>query len=358
MYQYRLYVKSATSLNGRAIESVETKIIKATIKRDLTTKATSSIEVLGIPNALSNGDIVGIRNQKGETIYQGVVKSFDASSNTITCDQMIGLLDFNFLYKYADYNASDVETNMLQIINKVKESSALMNQALGSFNFSKSTTTSGKIVQKDDNTFETFNVMSKFIEFYNNYDVVLDLSIPFNQNQGVGAIKRFDKEIVNVIKDNTKAIRNVSVTKQEVDTNILHIINSVGNIVASYYVKNDGTIVTSDGYDDRPHLIKVKYVKTKETDQATINSIKAENLPDESLNHCITMELLTNSKVFDFANFELGTWFELWLQNKHYFSAFTGYNYTINNNGSIEKVTLTFGKVRQTLESRLFKNGS
>lgn len=356
MSQYRLYIKSVTNLGGRSVESSETRVIKATIRRDLTTKVSSSIEVLNIPNAIIIGDIVGIRDASGRTVYQGVVKSFNLSNNTIDCNQLISLLDFTFLYKYSDYTATNIEDNLLQLLDKIKASSELMNQALGSIDFTKGTETSGKILKTDDKEYITFNAMSKIIEFYANYDVVLDMNIGFGENRGTGLIKRYDNDIKNIIKDNVSAVRNVSITKEEANVNTLHINNKLGNIIASFYVKNDGSVVDYDGFDDRPHILKVKYVSTEKTDQATIDGIKAENLPDESLNHCITMELLFNNKMFDFYSFELGSWYELWLQGKHFYSALTGYNYTINNNGNVEKATLTFGKVRQSLESRLFKN--
>ena len=57
---YRLFFKNLTDIEGKSLTSTQTRVRNFTVRRDLLTKQTSSFEVLQMPTAIQNGDVVGM----------------------------------------------------------------------------------------------------------------------------------------------------------------------------------------------------------------------------------------------------------------------------------------------------------
>ena len=110
---YRGFIKEIYNLTGNPIGNSELRILSSNIKRDILTKASSSFQVLNIPEEAKNGHIFGCYDDYGKIRYLGVISNIDGT--VIQTDQIISIFDDNWLWN------NPKETTIEQTIKTILE---------------------------------------------------------------------------------------------------------------------------------------------------------------------------------------------------------------------------------------------
>ena len=127
------------------------------------------------------------------------------------------------------------------------------------------------------------------------------------------------------------------------------LYSSDGQYRGTWYGTPNG--ITTNSAADRLPKIRTNIVFSNDD----YNTIVADNLSQEMYNHKIELELVLNSKLYDFETFHLGQSFNIFYEKKTYASILTGYELKVNQNGASDVVKLVFGIVRVSLVDKLNK---
>lgn len=343
---YRGFIKNIANLAGETIGSAELKIKDFTIRRDLLNSAQSEFELISIPTAVENGNIFGVYNDAGKTVYVGVIASID--NNVIRTGDILNIFDDLWLYR--NPHASSIENTIKSIITTdfAQSRDSLLATIFSQFTINTSTTNNIDVGLESENY--TVNFKDWLISLYNLYGLTVDINIPYNQSTPVMTIGIVEYPEMK-IGDNTNVVRNFNVTSEVQETNKLVIYGTNGSYRASYYVTPSGITTDSTALD---RIIKIKS-KIVFSDLEDLSAVVAQNIEEISYNHKITLELLLGNTLLNFDNYNLGQYFTVYHLGNAYSTILTGYDISSDNNGKTDYVKLTFGKVRYSLDKKLQK---
>lgn len=339
---YRGFYKNLNNLAGNSITSADLRVQEMTIKRDILTLTTSDITVVNIPTAFTEGNLFGVYDDYGQTVYIGIIKSLE--DNVIQCEDILSL--FNDEWRFENPSATTVEGKIKSIItdNLGKSNDSYQADIFSSFNVSTISSTTNELETQDG----TVNLMEYLEDIYSNFGILLDISVQFN---AITPTIKIGKPSYTTLQlgNNTQVLRNFAITKETQETNKLEIYNSDGTTLRATYYATQSGITTDSTSLDRLARIKTKIVFSDDE----LTDIVANNLTEDMFNHKITVELVLQNKLYNFDDFHLGQSFSINYNGNVYDSVLTGYSITINDQGKADTVKLTFGKVRQTLESKI-----
>lgn len=343
---YRGFIKNIANLAGETIGSAELKIKDFTIRRDLLNSAQSEFELISIPTAVENGNIFGVYNDAGKTVYVGVIASID--NNVIRTGDILNIFDDLWLYR--NPHASSIENTIKSIITTdfAQSRDSLLATIFSQFTINTSTTNDIDVGLESENY--TVNFKDWLISLYNLYGLTVDINIPYNQSTPVMTIGIVEYPEMK-IGDNTNVVRNFNVTSEVQETNKLVIYGTNGSYRASYYVTPSGITTDSTALD---RIIKIKS-KIVFSDLEDLSAVVAQNIEEISYNHKITLELLLGNTLLNFDNYNLGQYFTVYHLGNAYSTILTGYDISSDDNGKTDYVKLTFGKVRYSLDKKLQK---
>lgn len=339
---YRGFYKNLNNLAGNSITSADLRVQEMTIKRDILTLTTSDITVVNIPTAFTEGNLFGVYDDYGQTVYIGIIKSLE--DNVIQCEDILSL--FNDEWRFKNPSATTVEGKIKSIItdNLGKSSDSYQADIFSSFSVSTISSTTNELETQDG----TVNLMEYLEDIYSNFGILLDISVQFN---AITPTIKIGKPSYTTLQlgNNTQVLRNFAITKETQETNKLEIYSSDGTTLRATYYATQSGITTDSTSLDRLARIKTKIVFSDDE----LTDIVANNLTEDMFNHKITVELVLQNKLYNFDDFHLGQSFSINYNGNVYDSVLTGYSITINDQGKADTVKLTFGKVRQTLESKI-----
>lgn len=357
MQQYRVFIKDSLDLNGMPVAN---EICTGfTIRKDLLSVKTSDFQLFRTTGNIKEGDILGLVDPYGTVLYNGVVTSIGTS---IQCKEMLSL--FSDKWKWHDPSVNTIEGKIKSIIESdfINSDDPLVKEK---FPFTVTTTsqTEGTFEQhtekKDDKEVAsqkyTQNLQDLFIELYETWGVIIDIKVPFNGQPTISIGQPITESIK--IGNNAIPIANMAPLTEIVETNRLKIYNKDGSqLRATYYGTRNG--ITTNANDPlRLPVIKTKYVfKDAEDDKDNIPDIVKQSLQEEMLNHKIDFDLYLDNKLYDFFKWELGQPVELWYNSNYFETVFTGYELKKVSGGNLETVSVTCGKVRNTL-TEIFNRG-
>lgn len=353
MQAFRAYIKSRTDLQGNPITNAGMKVTSFNINRDLLTSATSSIQLLQRPQALSEGDVLGIYNEHGRVIYNGVISSV---SGDIQCSQMVSLFDDEFMnMDFVSTNTIENDVKKLLYNATVNSSDTLLSNEFKPFKYAIKTSTQGKLLQGEQYT--TPNFEERIYGIYDTYDVIVDIDVPFEQAQPTISIGK-DTNVPIQLGKNAISILSIipTTTASEINKLVIYSTEKENEGVvtppqhrATYYLTPHGI---TDNVND---LSRIPRIKTRHIfSDEDLNTIKNGNLSAKLYSHEITAELALDSKLYDFWSWKLGQHFNIYDGKQFYDTVLTGY--TLNyQNESMTTVVIKFGKVRINLESKLYK---
>lgn len=340
MYPYRVFIKDCLNLGGMPIAN--SVCLTFTINKDLLSVATSDFTLLNMPTNIKEGDILGLSDPYGTVIYTGVIKSI---GDNIQCRAITSI--FNDNWKYHDTSDSTIEGKIKRIIEDdfINSSDPMVSDRFP-FTVSVSSSTSGTIEAKDDTAVMDFQTF--LMNMYNVYGVITDIKVPFNGTPTI-ELKQATHSSIKV-GNNALPIQNMTPLTEVFETNKLVIYDKEGTTLRGTYYTTSQGITTNANDPLRLPVTKTKFIFN--TDDA-LNDIKQENLQEEIYNHKITFDLLLNNGLYDFYDWELGMPIEVWYNGEYYNTIFTKYSMSKEMNVDVTSVSITCGKVRNTLTEKL-----
>lgn len=341
MSQYKVFIKDCLDLEGMAVANVT--CLSFQFSKDLLTSATSSFTVLDEIANIKNGDILGLVDPFGTILYEGVVENFTA--NTIQCKELLSM--FNDEWLWYDPSASTIEGKLQDIIETdfVNSSDSLIAKKFP-FSVTADTSTAGTFEAQEENFVTNFE---SFINgLYDQYGVIVDINIPFEA--GTPTINIHTATTVSLkVGNNMWAVQNLTPLTEVVQLNKLSIYDKAETLRGNYYCTVNG-ITSNDADPLRLPVVKTRYIFDDET---PLEDLVAENLQAEIYNHKITFDLLLDSTLYEFTEWELGQPLDIWFNTDYYSSIFTAYSVDKQQGSDVAFVSVTCGKVRNTLTEKL-----
>lgn len=343
---YRLFFKNLTDIEGKSLSSPQLRVRNFTVRRDLLTKQTSSFEVLQMPTAIQSGDIVGMYDAYGTIVYLGIVNQI--KDNTIDAEQIIGIFDDTWLWN--NPRETTIEETIKTILTNDFQNNrdTLMQTIFGGFDIQ--TTSSTQLTLESQEEHYTINFMSFLYDIYEKYNIIVSIDIPFEQDTPVIRIGKPNYKKLQ-IGNNTYVFRNFEITTETFETNKLVV-----------YSEEDGTyrgswFTTTSGITDNPSALnRVQRIKTNIVfSDDDLNILKASSLRNQIFNHRIECDLVIQNKLLNFDLLKLGQEVDVYFNGDYYNTVLTGYSMTMSDGKENEVIHLTFGLVRTSLTSKLFK---
>lgn len=344
---YRGFIKDNQNLSGQSLGSPELRILSMTINRDILSKATSEFEVINVPDAAAEGNVFGVYDDYGKTVYLGVIASING--NVIQTDQIISLFDDNWLW--SNPALATIEQTVAQIIQNdwATNIDSMLQNIFSQFTITAGTTAVNLSLPTQDDNYVT-NFMEFIFQLYEAYGILLDIDIAYNNV--TPTITVFQPSYTKILLgNNTNAVRNFNITTETFETNKLVVYSKDGSEYRGSWYGTTSGITTNSAAGNRLPKINTKYVFS---DDPT-DDIVGEYLTDNMYNHKINVELVLKNKLYNFDDFKLGQEFDIFYNDTYYNSILTGYKITVDNDGKADIVTLVFGKVRYSLENKLYK---
>lgn len=352
MYQYRVFVKDCLNLGGLVKSNIN--CLSFQIQRDLLEKATSTFNLEYIDPNIDIGDILGLYDMYGTNLYIGVISEIDVDTSQITCTSNISYFNYTWLYDALRSETGSTEELIKKLFENVFKNSNdyLMRAKYGDIDISTLTTSTNYLLPlKDDMTIESFE---DFIyDCYTNFDIICDFKAYFEQTNPTLTIDASAKDREPIkLGNNFNAIQNFKINTDTFENNKLIIYNSDGTELRGVYFGSSGGITQDD--ESPLRLKKINNVIQFSDDE--ISLILAQNLQNNMYNHKITFDLVLNNELYDFFElFKLGCPVEIYYNGVYYNTIFTGYEYIKEENEKVSAVSITCGKVRNSLTSKILR---
>lgn len=338
-------------------------VLSADIKEDFLERVSSELICQDVPENLHLNSVLFLYNARGKLIYCGVVRSIE--ENKLICETPISLYDDDTRMLASWYDAHHNPLMTAQIMMSIAglniENTYLKTKRSHVEN--KRTTFSltldrGKILNIPSPAYETgvVNVQDAMIDYYARFGVGLKYYPIETGGQEKVAIEPFYPMILPAldIGDNMEIVHDVSVTTEEADCTVLEVYSSNGATLRGIYAMGgDGKVITGDtlsievlnsiGYN----MPKQKVVLSDDP----LNTIVKENLNSAFYNHKISLILDLIGQI-RFEDLQLGMPVNLFLGNRLYNTAITGWEYFITSD-EVNSINLTLGNVRTNLTSKL-----
>lgn len=342
---YRGFIKNITNLTGNALGSADLRIQAMSIKRDILSKATSSFTVLGIPSAAQEGNVFGVYDDYGQIVYLGVITSI--SGKEIQTSQIVSIFDDKWLWR--DPQEATIEQTVETIIaNDFVGSTDTMQASIWSQYTVTHDSSSAYLLPSRENNYVT-NFMDFIFTLYKDYEILFDISIPYSAGTPTINITK-NTDVPLQLGNNTFALRNFDIVRETQETNKLVVLSQDASTIRGIYYAT-----TSGITDDSTSLNRLPKINTVYAfSDDPIGDVVQENLSEQMYNHKITCELVLNNKLYDFDDFTLGRQCNIFYNNEYYNSILTGYEVQVDDEGKAEKAKLIFGKVRYSLEKKLY----
>lgn len=344
---YRGFIKDNQNLAGQSLGSPDLRILSMTINRDILSKATSDFEVVSVPDAAAEGNVFGVYDDYGKTVYIGVITSI--SGNVIQTDQIISLFDDNWLW--SNPAAVTIEQTVAEIIQNdwATNIDSMLQNIFSQFTITAGTNSVQLSLPTQEENFVT-NFMEFIFQLYEAYGVLLDIDIAYNDTTPTITVFKPSYQKIQ-LGNNTNAVRNFNITTETFETNKLVLYSKDGATYRGSWYGTTSGITTNSAAGNRLPKINTKYVFSDDPE----DDIIGDNLQDEMYNHKINVELVLANKLYNFDDFKLGQEFDIFYNDTYYNSILTGYKITVDSEGKADIVTLVFGKVRYSLENKLYK---
>ena len=357
IYQYRCFVKDQLDMEGspKAFMVVES----FSVKRDIMTKATSSITLLNqIPENINDGDVLVLYDPKGTFLYNGVINSI--SDKTIRCSQMQSFYKGTWIYSTSPQTYLEQEIAILlkdYADGKLRGSTWVdqqVAQRLGGITIDYIGSTSVNLPTDDDYT--TIDMEDFIYGLYEKYNIILDFEINISGPNYVH-IKVPAYTPVKV-GNNMYAIQNMSPVTETEETNKLVIFDSNKTYRATYIATKNDIVKEPSSTVNRFEITNTTVVFSDDPEADLV----ASELPQQMYNHYLSFDLILKNFIYSFNDFKLGGTLDVYYNNRkefetnnyssrseYYDSVLTGYEIEKEPNKNVTEVKMICGKIRQKL---------
>lgn len=353
IYQYRCFVKDQLDLEAspKAFMVVDT----FTVKPDLMTNSTSTINVQELSSNVNIGDVIVLYDPMGMPLYNGVIKSID--DKKITCSQMQSFYKGTWIYNV--YPSATLEEEVAYLLGQYAQgkiygstyTDGLVAQRLGGITIDYEGTTSANLpTDLDENGNEQYTTkdMEQFIyELYENYGIIFQFEINISGTNYVH-IKVPDYQSIKV-GNNMFAIQDMLPMTTVEETNRLIVFAQDKTYRKTYVATKNGIVEEPSTTANRFDVTNTKIVFSDDD----LADLVSANLPDVMYNHKIEFSLVIKNFIYEFGDFNLGGGLDIYYGDDYYSSVLTGYEITKASNQNITMVHFVCGKVRTKLTNLL-----
>lgn len=364
----RAYIKDCLDINGNT--KCLLNLVSGNVKEDRMTTANSTFQFHEIDTNVNIGDILILINNKGKTLYYGVISAI--KDKQITTTQIYNVFNGIFIYSIVDeLKTLSPSTYLEEEIKKVLENysqgklynstyiDTLIATKLSSFNLNNINSIENLLESDIDDKGEekwTNKDMVKWLyELYDSYGIVFDFTIPIQQGQSEVKIWKPNYSGLK-ISDGFECINSiVPTTEQQKENKLVVYWNSKveGEHEAKEY--RNTYVLTSNGIIEAPTSIvgRMNQVNTKIvfSDDPIEDVIKA-NLNDTLFNHKLEFNVDLTSKLFTFDDLKLDLPLEVYSGKEYYNTLITKKEFSFNDD-VISNLKITGGKVRQSLTDKI-----
>lgn len=233
---------------------------------------------------------------------------------------------------------------------KMRDSSyvdPVVSQRLGSFEILTSTQTKASFTSQDDGY--TVDMEQELYDLYNNYQIMVDIKIPYEGTPTATIGKSTIDEYLKVANNNN-TITDLSPITEIEETNRLIIYDSDKIYRTTYAIKSDGTVVQEPSeVSTRFGVVNTSIVFS---DDPLEDIIKA-NLKEDIYNHKLTFTLRLIDKLYYYDDFVLGMPLKVWKDTEYYRTVLTGREFSKETNKPVTLIDYTCGTVRTSLTKKL-----
>lgn len=353
---YRAYIKEQTDLT--AVPKAFLNVLSFTIRQDLLSSVTSSIECEKIPSNINEGDLLILYDPRAITIYQGVVKQI--KDTTITCTQLQSFYSGECSFYVPTATTIEESANILftELASGKYHGSSYVDRAverrLGGITISSVNDTVGKLSSTETNTI--MSVENFIYSLYENYGVMFMFTINYSGNNYV-SIQKYSGDALK-IGNNTDVVSNIKTIVQQKGFNKLVILKPSKTFGYSRVLTTNGEIKSPSQTDvgEMFALTNTKVVVTNSDTAAEIDALANKYLHNY-YNHKITFDLLIDNSIYSIGDMKLGRPISIWIDGKNFDTALTGIEISKDEGKNIEYISCICGNVRTKLSSKINMNG-
>lgn len=353
IYQYRCFVKDQLDLEAspKAFMVVDT----FTVKPDLMTNSTSTINVHELATNVNIGDVLVLYDPKGQFLYNGVIKSID--DLRITCSQMQSFYKGTWIYN--THPSASLEEELAYLLGQYAQgkmygstyTDSLVAQRLGGIRIEYTPSTTASLpndLDKDGNEQFTTKDMEQFIyEVYESYGIIFKFDINLVGTNYVRILVP-DYETI-AVGNNMFAIQDMSPMTTIEETNRLIIYGQDKTYRTTYVATKNGIVQEPSSTVNRFDVTNTKVVFSDDD----LSDLVSANLPQNMFNHKIEYNLIIKNFIYEFGDFNLGGTLDIYHGDDYYNSVLTGYEINKASNQNITQVHFICGKVRTKLTKKL-----
>ena len=353
IYQYRCYVKDQLDLEEapKSFMVVDT----FTVKPDLMTNSTSTINVQELSSNVNIGDVLVLYDPMGTPLYNGVIKAID--DNKITCSQMQSFYKGTWIYNV--YPSSTLEEEIAYLLGQYAQGKIygstytddLVAQRLGGITIDYVGTTSANLptdLDADGNEQYTQKDMEQFIyELYENYGIIFQFEINLVGTNYVH-IKVPDYQPIKV-GNNMFAIQDMSPMTTIEETNRLIVFAQDKTYRKTFVATKNGIVEEPTTTANRFDITNTKIVFSDDD----LSDLVSANLPESMYNHKLDFNLIIKNFIYEFGDFNLGGGLDIYYNDEYFNSVLTGYEISKASNQNITSVHFICGKIRTKLTNLL-----
>lgn len=378
MQLFRGFVNSFSITDKKWHTIAWLKILSFTINEDALAKATSTFDVIDVPDNISIGDIIRVNMPNGSRLYVGVIDRIDGT--TITASQGAALLKGQWIYD--PYMSGGLYSSVIETIYRYMTGVFFNSQTTDSLNASRFSrnkfkdlslqqleAAGGEIVEKNFLQHEedkTLDFEDYIYSLFEDYNVWLMTEADISKS-GDDAFKVWQKLVIAktsdntndtsftplVVSDNSRYVTNAEVVSTTQETNRLVVYSNDKVLRQVYYATPES--VTTNADDPLRIFPTITSIVFSDDD---LEAVKEANIQPKTYNHQLRFDIEFGNPYFrDMTSWAAGTPLTVSIRNHVFDTIITGWTLTKEPNANLNKITFICGKARTSLTKKLLAQG-
>lgn len=353
MSAFRMFVKSATDLGGRAIANFP--LISGRFGDDCQSIYTSSFVALDVPGNIEAGDFCGVYDSYGKIVYAGIIQVIKGSN--IEAKPIISLFDFQYIAQIGTAaSGPNVEPQIIAMLNQLMGIGGVIGDIMNwRITMTAGTNTPGGTVlinPNDDLWEKPFNMMDMLRTQENAYGIHYYWTLPYEPGKLLLNISTATAAKVTV-SDNVACVYNMNIGEEEPVYNMLiaMVVDTYNRSKKIYYLLKDGTYANGVLWQWETlafHKVMAKTAYYNLADWEDLETVKKE-IPPLIHNQGISFDMVIENNFYDFSTWQLGQEMEIWLQGKYYETVYTAWEMEFTDGQPASIVHITCGTARTKL---------